>query len=59
LALIPGSRLGPYEDHDPKGDRILGFVDAASADQTVVGPTPPIEVVLGWFEELKRLVPVK
>lgn len=47
-----------HYDRDPKSDRILGVIDATSAGQTA-GATiePPIEVVLGWFEELKRLVP--
>lgn len=56
----PGPALRRNYDRDPRSDRILGVLSAASVDQTTGAATEPtIEVVLGWFEELKLLVPVK
>ena len=38
--------------------RFLGIIDAAQA-QAPAPAAPQIQVVLNWFEELKRLVPLK
>ena len=38
--------------------RILGVV-AAGQTQSAGSTTPQIQVVLNWFEELKRRVPTK
>jgi hypothetical protein len=38
--------------------RFLGLIDAAQT-QAAAPVAPQIQVALNWFEELKRLVPVK
>jgi dipeptidyl aminopeptidase/acylaminoacyl peptidase len=45
-------------DLAPDGKRILGTLDANYGTQQTTA-TPTIQVVLGWFEELKARVPVK
>ena len=47
---------GRTYDVSPNGDRFLMIKDAASTDDTSAPPS--IIVVQGWFEELKRRVPV-
>jgi eukaryotic-like serine/threonine-protein kinase len=47
---------GRTYDVSQKGDRFLMIKDAASSDKTSAPPS--IIVVQGWFEELKRRVPV-
>ena len=47
---------GRTYDVSPNGDRFLMIKDAASSDKTSAPPS--IIVVQGWFEELKRRVPV-
>jgi len=42
-------------DISPEGDRFLMLKKGSGSDETA--ETPPINVVLNWFEELKRLVP--
>ena len=60
---------GDYVQEDPAqgaanydvsadGQRFLLMKDAAPTDQAAA-PEPQINVVLNWFEELKRLAPTK
>jgi hypothetical protein len=44
-------------DITPDGKRFLGVVDADQKAGTPI--TPPIQIVINWFEELKRRVPVR
>jgi len=44
-------------DLSPDGTRILGLLEGTTPQQATSAPT--IQVVLNWFEELKRLVPAK
>ena len=46
-AILPG--VSQYHDIHPDGQRFLMIKENSGADQ--------INVVLNWFEELKRLVP--
>ncbi len=56
--------LGPYPtgrrsrriDISPEGDRFLMLKTGGGLDETA--ETTSINVVLNWFEELKRLVPI-
>ena len=45
----------------PDGQKFVAIIAAGSAGSTAAGPpaTPPIQVVLNWFEELKARVPTK
>jgi hypothetical protein len=45
-------------DISPDGQRFLGLIDAAQS-QAGAPAAPQIQVVLNWFEELKRLAPAK
>jgi len=56
LNLGPGLER-PY-DISRDGQRFLGLIDAAQT-QAGAPAAPQIQVVLNWFEELKRLVPTK
>jgi serine/threonine-protein kinase len=47
---------GRTYDVSPDGSRFLMIKNAAS---TTDAPPPQLWVVLNWFEELKRLVPIK
>jgi hypothetical protein len=42
-------------DITPDGKRFVTVVESASGETNV----PRVEVVLNWFEDVKRLVPVK
>ena len=44
-------------DLSPDGAHILGFLEGTAPQQAASAPT--IQVVLNWFQELKRLVPAK
>ena len=46
-------------DVSPDGQRFLMIKDLSAPAQTSTGTPASIVVVLNWFEELKRLVPVK
>lgn len=48
---------GRTYDVSPDGRRFLMIKDARPADPAAV--PPQLVVVLNWFEELKRLVPVR
>lgn len=54
---VTGTGIGLARTYDilPDG-RFIGVVDAEQQQQFATGPQ--IQVVLNWFEELKRLVPV-
>ena len=41
------------------GQRFLGLIDATQAAQPGGAETPQIQVLLNWFDELKRRAPVK
>ena len=53
--LLPVPTRRP-NDLSPDGTHILGTIDATPQGEAA---TPTIQVVMNWFEELKRLVPVK
>jgi serine/threonine-protein kinase len=59
----PFRNLSPrYErtyDLSRDGQRFLGLIDSAQATQSGSAEAAQIQVVLNWFEELKRKVPVK
>ena len=40
------------------GQRFLGMIDASRVTQSGTAETPQIQVVLNWFDELKRRAPV-
>ena len=63
MALGPGTRLGPYEVTAPIGEGGMGEVYKGHGRFLVIGDNSTqaevLTVIQGWFEELKRLVPVK
>jgi eukaryotic-like serine/threonine-protein kinase len=62
-ARVPDGIQNRAPNTTPRGSDITPdgkyFVGTVNADQTQSGKAPPIQVVLNWFEELKRLVPAK
>ena len=48
----------PY-DVSRDGQRFLGVIDAAQSAPSGATQAPQIQVVLNWFEELKRRVPTR
>jgi hypothetical protein len=45
-------------DITPDGTHFVGFSTDPSQSPTAVAPTPQIQVVFNWFEDLKQRVPV-
>ncbi|HET9387613.1 MAG TPA: protein kinase, partial [Gemmatimonadales bacterium] len=60
--VFEGSYLAPNTsrtyDVSPNGERFLMIKEAASSSSNETSARPSIIVVQGWFEELKRRVPV-
>jgi Tol biopolymer transport system component len=56
LLRLGFTRPRPW-DLSPDGAHILGFLEGTAPQQAASAPT--IQVVLNWFQELKRLVPAK
>jgi hypothetical protein len=57
-----GFLVGRPWDVDPSGERFLMIRVPGTAAPTAEGAAPPrdrIDVVLNWFEEIKRRVPVE
>ena len=48
----------PY-DISRDGQRFLGLIDATQGTQSGASGAPQIQIVLNWFDELKRKAPVK
>jgi hypothetical protein len=54
--MEPGTKLGPF-DVTADGQRFLVTVPAGTDETGGTAPGTQLNVVLNWFEELKRLVP--
>ena len=55
-----GPQFESSSDISRDGQRFLGLIEASQVAQAgAVVETPRIQVVLNWFDELKRRVPVK
>lgn len=54
----PSANARTY-DISRDGQRFLGLIDATQATPSGAAEGPQIQVVLNWFDELKRRVPVK
>jgi Tol biopolymer transport system component len=52
----PGPTAARAYDIMPNGQQLIGIVPSG---QALTGMSPQIQVVLNWFEELKRRVPTK
>ena len=65
MSLAPGTRIGPYQLVGPlgaggmgEGCRRLPAVSYRQIDTSTGGTQNAMRVMLNWFEEVTRLVPV-